>query len=111
MQLKWLRPALADLDEILTSIAADNREKAFAVAGEIVRQMRTLEDQPAFGRRGRVPGTRELVIGGPPYIVPYRVRKGKVLVRDLALGFWLGNRVHVDVKDRRSFSPSTVLVG
>ncbi len=33
-----------------------------------------------MGRAGRVPGTRELVISGTPYIVPYRVRGGAVEV-------------------------------
>ena len=33
-----------------------------------------LATHPASGRIGRVPGTRELVITGTPYIVPYRVR-------------------------------------
>jgi plasmid stabilization system protein ParE len=28
---------------------------------------------PASGRSGRVPGTRELVISGTPYVVPYSV--------------------------------------
>jgi toxin ParE1/3/4 len=31
-----------------------------------------------MGRPGRVSGTRELVIPGTPYIVPYRVRGGKL---------------------------------
>jgi len=29
---------------------------------------------PAVGRAGRTPNTRELVIVGTPYILPYRVR-------------------------------------
>jgi len=33
-----------------------------------------LEQQPGLGRPGRVPGTRELVVGHTRYIVPYRVR-------------------------------------
>jgi toxin ParE1/3/4 len=33
-----------------------------------------LATQPASGRTGRVPGTRELVVSGTPYVVPYRVR-------------------------------------
>jgi len=34
--------------------------------------------QPASGRPGRVIGTRELVIGGLPYVVPYRVRDNDI---------------------------------
>ncbi len=33
-----------------------------------------LANHPALGRPGRVSGTRELVVSGTPYIVPYRVR-------------------------------------
>ena len=33
-----------------------------------------LLDNPALGRPGRVPGTRELVVAGTPYILPYRVQ-------------------------------------
>ncbi|UCF91234.1 MAG: type II toxin-antitoxin system RelE/ParE family toxin [Desulfobacterales bacterium] len=32
-----------------------------------------LIEQPHAGRAGRVPGTRELVITGTPFIIPYRV--------------------------------------
>jgi toxin ParE1/3/4 len=37
-----------------------------------------LAEHPAMGRSGRVPGTRELIITGTPYLIPYRV-KGKVV--------------------------------
>jgi plasmid stabilization system protein ParE len=33
-----------------------------------------LADQPALGRPGRIPGTRELVVPKTRYIVPYRVQ-------------------------------------
>jgi toxin ParE1/3/4 len=33
-----------------------------------------LATSPGLGRPGRVTGTRELVIVGTPYIVPYRVK-------------------------------------
>ena len=36
--------------------------------------MERLREFPALGRPGRVEGTRELIIAGTPYIVPYRVR-------------------------------------
>jgi toxin ParE1/3/4 len=32
-----------------------------------------LEDAPHIGKPGRVPGTRELIIAGTPYIIPYQV--------------------------------------
>ena len=37
-----------------------------------------LADYPAAGRSGRVPNTRELVVTGTVYILPYRVRAGTV---------------------------------
>jgi len=43
----------------------------FAVVDRLARH-------PAMGRAGRVPGTRELVVSGTPYVIPYRVR-GEVL--------------------------------
>lgn len=75
MRLRWTRLAERDLDEIADYIGADNPAAAARVVLEIVDQVETLLPQhPAIGRPGRVPGTRELVIRGLPYIVPYRVR-------------------------------------
>jgi toxin ParE1/3/4 len=65
--------ALADLDELMNYIAKDNPEAANEVARKIWRTTQMLSNHPAIGRVGRVPGTRELVISGTPYIVPYRV--------------------------------------
>ena len=33
-----------------------------------------LVTHPALGRPGRVAGTRELVVIGTPYLIPYRIR-------------------------------------
>lgn len=78
MRTRWLRRALRDLDDIAAFIAADSPPAATQVVGEIVRQVNLLADQPALGRPGRIPGTRELVISGLPFIVPYRVRNDTV---------------------------------
>lgn len=37
-----------------------------------------LADHPDIGRPGREDGTRELVLSGAPYILPYRVRDGRI---------------------------------
>jgi len=37
-----------------------------------------LLEQPGMGRVGRLLGTRELIIPGTPYIIPYRVKHHNV---------------------------------
>ena len=79
MRLRWTRLADRDLDEIAEYIEADNPAAAVRVVLEIINQVETLlQEHPAIGRPGRVPGTRELVIRGLPYIVPYRVRDNEL---------------------------------
>jgi toxin ParE1/3/4 len=47
------------------------------MAARIVERIATSVDRlathPTLGRPGRVPGTRELVVSGTPYLIPYRV--------------------------------------
>jgi len=42
----------------------------------IISAVERLDTLPGLGRVGRVEGTRELVVDGTPYIVPYR-QKGE----------------------------------
>jgi len=75
LQLRWTSLAERDLDGIADYVEADNPAAAARVVLEIIDQVETLlPAHPAIGRPGRVPGTRELVIRGLPYIVAYRVR-------------------------------------
>lgn len=79
MRIDWLSEAGQDLIEIRRFIAADHPETAAQVAKRILDTVAYLRDHPEIGRVGRLPGTRELVIPGLPYIVPYRV-KGPAIV-------------------------------
>ena len=79
-RIKWLRLALADLDENLAFIAADNPEAAANMATRIWQAVSLLSEQPAMGRSGRVPGTRELVVSDTPFIVPYRCISGEIQI-------------------------------
>ena len=45
---------------------------------EIKKAVSLLSEQPAIGRVGRVPNTRELVVDKTPFILPYRVRDNKI---------------------------------
>ena len=79
MRLRWTRLAESDLDNIAAYIGQDNQAAAARVVLELIEQTETLLSRHvALGRPGRVVGTRELVIGNLPYIVPYRVRDNDI---------------------------------
>ena len=74
MQVRWLKRALKNLDEEAQYIARDDPEAAAQIVERIATSVDRLATHPASGRPGRVAGTRELVVSGTPYLVPYRVR-------------------------------------
>lgn len=75
MRLRWSDDALQDLAAIRRYIAEDHPAAAKSVAQHILSTITYLRDHPDIGRVGRVQGTRELIIPGLPYIIPYRVRR------------------------------------
>lgn len=81
MELQWAPQAKADLDHIYSYVAKDDPRAAARLVERIVI---AVEDQllamPEIGRPGRVPDTRELVISGTPFIVPYRIAGDKIEV-------------------------------
>ena len=80
MRVKWSRKALINLDMAIEYIAADNPVAAKDVAQRIWKAAQMLASQPGMGRPGRVTGTRELVISGLPFILPYIERDGAVII-------------------------------
>ncbi|HEV7339493.1 MAG TPA: type II toxin-antitoxin system RelE/ParE family toxin [Bosea sp. (in: a-proteobacteria)] len=78
MRLFWTVRALSEIDAIFAYVAADSPLAAERLAVLIEAKARSLIDQPNMGRSGRVDGTREFVVTGTPYILPYRVRDGRV---------------------------------
>ena len=74
MKVIWSRRALRHLIALRDYIAQDSPNSAAVVANRILNHVDLLATQPQMGRPGRIVGTRELVIPGSPYIVPYRVR-------------------------------------
>lgn len=73
MQVRWLKRALNNLKEEAEYIAQDDPQSAARVVLRIEETVELLAGHPSLGRVGRVPGTRELVIPGTPYLAPYRV--------------------------------------
>jgi plasmid stabilization system protein ParE len=78
MRIRWLRTALRNLDEEAAYIAADDPAAAREVVRRVLDAVGQLAEQPALGRPGRVPGTRELVVARTRYLVPYRVRQDAI---------------------------------
>lgn len=60
-------------------IGQDSPVAAIRVVLELIEQTEiSLTRHAAIGRPGRVIGTRELVMGNLPYVIPYRVRDGAI---------------------------------
>lgn len=66
MRIRFTPRARDDLIEIHDYIAAENPRAARRVASTIRDQVRILANHPLLGRRGQLPGTRELVIDRYP---------------------------------------------
>lgn len=80
MRVKWTDAALDNLDQAVEYIARDKPMAAAHVAGKILDATQRLAEHPGIGREGRVTGTRELVIAGTPYVVPYTIQGDKVFI-------------------------------
>lgn len=80
MRVRWTRKALDNLDDAVEYIAADKPTAAADAASRIYSAAMLLADQPGMGRPGRVSGTRELVITGLPYILPYVEKEGTIFI-------------------------------
>jgi toxin ParE1/3/4 len=78
LRIRWTEQASADLDSVEAYISQDSPAGAIKTVLGIIEAVEQLREFPALGRAGRVAGTRELVIPGKPYIVPYRVKGGAI---------------------------------
>ena len=78
MIVEWSVPAQRDLIAVADDIAADDPDAALSIIDRIAEAVAKLAEHPRIGRPGRVIGTRELVVPGLPYIVPYRLREDRV---------------------------------
>lgn len=76
MRIRWTRQARADIDAAFEYVAVDNIRRAEQTVERIQEAAAILVRHPTAGRAGRVSGTRELIVAGTPWVVPYRVARG-----------------------------------
>ena len=69
-----------DLRETFEYISEENSNTARALLAEIKSRAITLQDNPQLGRIGRVDGTRELMLTGTQFILPYRVKNQQIQI-------------------------------
>jgi len=74
MMVKWSEDAINDLQALHDYICRDKITIAAHEVEKILHAAELLSQQPEIGRRGRIASTRELIVSGTPYIIPYRVK-------------------------------------
>lgn len=80
VEVVWSPLARARLREIRTYIALDKPDAAGRLAARIVAIAEALRGHPHLGRASSEPGVRELVVGGTPYVILYRIRGKRVTI-------------------------------
>lgn len=86
MKLEWLPTAARDRENQLAYVGERNPGAAIEIGDAVEAAVRRLFDHPRVGRPGRVRGTRELVVGGTPYLIIYRVESDAVVILRLLHG-------------------------
>ena len=80
MTVVWSPRAIEHLVHLRADIAQDNPKAAVRIAGTLLEAVERLAELPNLGRPGRVANTRELVVPGTPYVIPYRLRGDRLEV-------------------------------
>jgi toxin ParE1/3/4 len=80
MRIAWSETAIANLVGIRKYIEQDKPAAARRLAQRILISVERLAQHPHLGRPGREPETRELVVAGTPYIIAYRVYRGRLSI-------------------------------
>lgn len=80
LEILWSPLALARLQEVRAFIALDKPEAAERLATRIVSVVEALRLHPRLGRFSRETDARELIIGGTPYSILYRVGRERLVI-------------------------------
>jgi len=70
----WSPRAIGHLAALRDYIARENPGAAARTAATLLAAVDRLAELQNLGRPGRISGTRELVVPGTRYVIPYRVR-------------------------------------
>ena len=85
VKVVWTAPAIRDLEAHVAYLDQVNPLAAQRLATTLIATADKLLAMPNRGRRGRIPGTREL-LAASPYVIVYEVRPESVTI----LHIWHG---------------------
>jgi toxin ParE1/3/4 len=94
LEIVWSPLARARLKEIRAYVAQDKPDAAERLSARIVAVVEVLRNFPLLGRAGSEPGLRELVVGGTPYIILYRVSTKRITISTIWHGAQIKSRQH-----------------
>lgn len=86
MRIEWLPAAVANRDHQLAYIGERDPGAAIVMGDAVEAAVAYLAAHPFIGRLGRVPGTREWVVSGTPFVMVYRVETEAVVILRLLHG-------------------------
>lgn len=80
MRIRWTTPATRQLAEAFAYVAEDSERAARSMVRRIWKAVDVLRQHPLAGRKGRVAGSRELVVRGTAFVVGYQIKGNEVQV-------------------------------
>jgi addiction module RelE/StbE family toxin len=83
MKVRYTATAVAEIEEILSHIAADNRSAAAALAVEIQRTVQLIQDNPELGPVVHIGGIRASIVGRFDYRIFYTLASEVVIIRNV----------------------------
>jgi toxin ParE1/3/4 len=86
IKIVWTKLALSDLGQAYDYISSDRPGAARQIIERIEASVATISHHPEIGRPGRVSPTRELQVLGTPFLLVYRIRKGRLEILALIHG-------------------------
>ena len=84
LEIVWSPLALARLQEVRAFVALDRPDAAERLSTRIVSVVEALRIHPYLVRVGPEPGIRELIIGGTPYSILYRIRGNRLTISTIS---------------------------
>ena len=78
VKVVWTLLALEDLNSAYEYLQEERPSSIRLMGQRIEKALQALSRHPFIGRSGRVLNTKELVIPGTPFILPYRLKKERI---------------------------------